>query len=92
MPQYKVMAEGFYDGVLRKPGCPRHGIVTTDKPIDKKKLPSWLKPMASEQTARQKAAAKKAATDVAAKVADDKKEVDGARVEPDFTGSKVETI
>jgi hypothetical protein len=42
MPTYKVTKKGFFGGVLREPGHPRHGFVVTAKAIPKGKLPSWL--------------------------------------------------
>lgn len=67
MPSYKVLQPGFFDGVLHKPGHPRHGVVNTEKPL--KPVPTWLEPIKAESAAAKKkraAAAKKAADDKAA--------------------------
>lgn len=68
MPTYKVIAQGFYNKTLHKPGHPRHGVLTTDKPL--KPVPSWLEPMKEDATAAKKRATSKAKA-VKKKAADD---------------------
>ena len=63
------------NGTLHKPDHFRHGHVITDKPL--KPVPSWLK-LVKEETAAQKNSRKKAKADDVRKVAEDKKEIDGA--------------
>lgn len=72
MPRYKVIAPGFINKTLHKPGHPRHGFVVTDKPL--KPVPSWLEKV-KEETARQKSDREGAAKDAIQKAADDKKDV-----------------
>jgi len=51
MPQYKVIAPGFYNDMLYHPEGKRQTL-HTDKPFTKKnKIPSWLSEMPDEDAA-----------------------------------------
>ena len=93
MPRYKVLAEGFWEGVTRKPGHPRHGVVHTDKKL--KKVPSWLELM-PEETKAEKAAREQQDADNAAIAADKAKEDGVAEADVTFIGGEgagvVETL
>ena len=75
MPSYKVIAPGFFEGVLRKPDSLRTGVINTDKPIEP--VPSWLELMKNEPAAKKKARSKSAA-DAAKKKAEDDKDIQSA--------------
>ena len=54
MPQYKVIAAGFYDGHLYDPEGKRT-VLQVDKPFTKKnKMPSWVTDMPKETAAAKK--------------------------------------
>lgn len=44
MATYKVIAPGFYDGLVYSPTGKRQ-VLTTEKPFAKDKQPSWLEPI-----------------------------------------------
>lgn len=76
MPQYKVKAPGFYDGVLYDPAGKRKTL-TTDKAFAK--CPSWLEPIKGETAAEKGARTKaenKAKEEAKKQAAEDKKAVD----------------
>ena len=76
MPSYKVIKDGFHEGVFYSPDGKRP-VLNVDKQF--KKCPSWLEPVKGE-TAQQKGARTKAENkakeDAAARAAEDKKSVD----------------
>ena len=70
MARYTVLQPGFINSVLHKPDHPRHGVVTTDSPLDP--VPSWLElikdapaPKKRKSAAKTSAAKKRAADDKA---------------------------
>jgi hypothetical protein len=89
MPTYKVIEPGFRGGTLHKPNHPRHGVVTTDKPLDP--IPSWLE-LTKNETPAKKNKSTAAAKTAAKKVADDKAAVEGASFLMAPGGSAVETL
>lgn len=50
MPSYKVLEPGFFQGIYRTSGHPKHGIVITDKPLDP--VPKWLSEIKGETVAK----------------------------------------
>ena len=55
---YEVVEPGFYDGVYRKPGDPKHGVIHTDKPL--KPVPKWLREIKiGKQSAKEKTSEEK---------------------------------
>jgi len=97
MPTYKVIAPGFYNGELYKPGGKRDTL-TVDKPFNKTTnlMPSWVEKMPAESKAvREKRVAReesKAASD-AEKAAQDEKDIENASfMGAGEKGSAVETI
>ena len=108
MPQYKVIATGFYGGKLYSPEGKR-SVLHTDKPFPKKKLPSWLAEMPTETDAvRKKREAQEASRKTAAaeKAEQDQTDINNASttgegevvsflgkiVDKVTGGSKVETL
>jgi hypothetical protein len=95
MPRYKVLKQGFYNGMLYDPEGKRP-VLDTDEPL--KPLPSWVEPMKAETAAAKKkrlAAEKKAADAAKKKSADDEKDIADASFMGEgenTTGSVVETI
>lgn len=94
MPQYKVIAPGFYGGVYYKPDGKRP-VLHTDEPFKKDNLPSWLAEMPKETSAEKKnrvAAEKAQAKADKQKAKADKQEIDNASTtgdgaEASFLGS-----
>ncbi len=96
MPQYKVIAPGFYDGKMYAPEGKRR-VLHTDMPFNKKNpMPSWVEEMKSETAAAKKkreAAEKKAAGADAEKAEQDEKDIQDASFMGDGeAGSSVETL
>jgi len=96
MPQYKVIAPGFYDGKMYSPEGKRR-VLHTDMPFNKKNpMPSWVEAM-KEETATQKkkrvAAEKKTVAADAEKAEQDGKDIQGASFMGNGeAGSAVETL
>jgi len=98
MPQYKVIAPGFFQDLYYHPEGKRK-VLHTDEPFTQKNpLPSWLTEMPKETSAaKSKRKAKDKADKVKAK--SDKEDIDDASLvgegeKPSFIakGSKVETL
>jgi len=86
MPRYKVIAPGYMNKTLHKPGNPRHGFVITPKPL--KPVPDWLE-LVKEETQKQKSARVTALKKDIDEVAENKKDIDGVS----FLGNKnVESV
>jgi hypothetical protein len=81
MPQYKVIAPGFFEGRYYHPEGKRKTL-NTDTPFTKKnKMPSWLSEMPKETEAvkKKRLAYEKQSTDAAkAKADQDQKDIDNA--------------
>jgi len=73
MPTYKVLKPCFRGGIYRTPGCPRHGLYVTDKPLDP--VPSSLEMVKDETPTQRKKRTATAKKDADA-VKDGKKESD----------------
>lgn len=95
MPQYKVIADGFYGDKLYSPTGKRR-VLHTDKPL--KPVPSWVKAIAPETAAEKK---KRLAVEKVAEKADAEKAEQDQKDIGDATflgegesesGSAVETI
>ncbi len=96
MPQYKVIAPGFYEGKMYSPEGKRR-VLHTDMPFNKKNpIPSWVEEMKSETAAQKKkreAAERKAAGADAEKAEQDEKDIADASFMGDGeAGSSVETL
>ena len=93
MPRYEVIAPGFMNKTMHRPGSKRHGYVYTDKPL--KPVPSWLK-LAKAETLAQKKKRHKVEADFmksdAEKAAEDKKEIDAVMFPDGPKSSVVETL
>lgn len=50
MPSYKVIEPGFFQGIYRTPGHPKHGVVVTDEPL--KPVPKWLREIKGESAVK----------------------------------------
>lgn len=96
MPQYKVIAPGFYDGKMYAPDGKRR-VLHTDKPFNKKNpMPSWVEVMKPESAAVKK---KREAQEESRSVADaekaeqDEQDIKDASFMGDGeAGSAVETL
>lgn len=53
MPSYKVLEPGFFQGIYRTPGHPKHGTITTDEPL--KPVPKWLHEIKGESATKAEA-------------------------------------
>lgn len=94
MPSYKVITKGFLEGVMYDPDGKRR-MVHRDKPFDKKKMPSWLKPIKSETAGEKKkreAVEKKTANADADKARQDKTDIDNASFMGDGESDAIETL
>jgi len=97
MPQYKVIARGFFNGRLYDPDGKRP-ILTTDKPFKKNEMPSWLQDMPKETAAvRKKREAQEASREAAdaEKAEQDKKDIADASFMGEgesSSGSSVEVL
>lgn len=100
MPQYKVLAKGFFNGEVYKPGGKR-SVLRTEKPFPSKgkteQVPSWLERIKDEtpaQVKKRKATEAKAAKADAAKAEQDKTDVDAVTFLDDnkTPSSAVETL
>ena len=95
MPQYKVIAVGFFGGVMYSPEGKRKTL-HTDTPFKKGKLPTWLEEMKPETAAQKKkreAAAKVAAESAAEQAEQDEKAIEDASfLGEGESGGNVETL
>lgn len=89
MPSYEAIADGFINGSMYGPNL-RRNIVTTDKEL--KPVPSWLKAI-KEETQAQRNRKVKADKNAAAKIEQDRKDIESAALTADLlAGSGVETL
>lgn len=95
MPQYKVVAPGFFGGKMYDPNGKRN-VLFVDKPFKKGKLPSWLAEMPKESAAVKKKREEQEASQAAAaaeKAAQDEQDIENASFLGDGElGSNVETL
>lgn len=95
MPQYKVIATGFYNGKLYDPDGKRR-VLDVDKPFNKKNMPKWVSEMPKESDAvKKKREAQEASRNAidADKVEQDQKDIaDASFLGDGEKGSAVETI